>query len=182
METTHQTLERFKSKVSQSLAKLIERHDSPKYPPKFVVYDSFLPWALDVARQHGLDGAPFFTQPCVVNAIYYHAYQGAIQMPLEEGSSISLPLMPSLGINDMPSFLHDTGSYPDVLKLVVNQFSNLKDVNWLLCNTFDKLEDEVGSIIHLCHIFNFLLLLHFFLNFFYFIEEYIYASFLRCYT
>ncbi|KAM4113647.1 hypothetical protein ACJW30_04G011300 [Castanea mollissima] len=143
VETTYQTLERFKSKVSQSLAKLIERQNSSKYPPKFVVYDSFLTWALDVARQHGLDGAPFFTQPCMVNAIYYHAYQGAIQMPLEEGSSISLPSMPSLGINDMPSFLHDTGLYPDVLKLVVNQFSNLQDVNWLLCNTFDNLEDEV---------------------------------------
>ena len=172
LENIVEKLKRFKSKVSQNLPKLIEKHNSSKYPPKFLVYDSVLPWALNVARQSGLDGAPFFTQSCVVNTIYYHAHQGTLQMPLEEGSSISLPSMPSLGINDMPTFLSDTDSDPGVLNLVVNQFSNFHEANWLLCNTFDKLEDEVGSIIHLCHIFNFLLL-------FFFLEDYIY---LRCYT
>ncbi|KAK4566226.1 hypothetical protein RGQ29_002456 [Quercus rubra] len=51
--------------------------------------------------------------------------------------------MPSLRINDMPTFLSDTDSDPGVLNLVVNQFSNFHEANWLLCNTFDKLEDEV---------------------------------------
>ncbi|KAM3702233.1 hypothetical protein ACJW31_04G010300 [Castanea mollissima] len=143
LETVYEKLKRFKSKVSQNLPKLIEKHNSSKYPPKFLVYDSVLPWALNIARQSGLDGAPFFTQSCVVNAIYYHAHQGTLQMPLEEGTSISLPSMPSLGINDMPTFLSDPGSDPDVLDLVVNQFSNFKEANWLLCNTFDKLEEEV---------------------------------------
>nr|POE67362.1 udp-glycosyltransferase 74e2 [Quercus suber] len=119
LETSDEKLKRFKSKVSQNLPKFIEKHNSSKYPPKFLVYDSVLPWALNVARQSGLDGAPFFTQSCVVNAIYYHAHQGTLQMPLEEG----------LG--------------PRCVNLVVNQFSNFQEANWLLCNTFDKLEDEV---------------------------------------
>ena len=113
LETIDEKLKRFKSKVSQNLPKLIEKHNSSKYPPKFLVYDSVLPWALNVARQSGIDGAPFFTQSCVVNAIYYHAYQGTLQMmPLEEGSSISLPSITSLGINDMPSIFCDMESYP----------------------------------------------------------------------
>ena len=110
-ETLDEGVQRFKSKVSESLAKLIQRHNSSKYPPKFLVYDSFMPWALNIARQLGVDGAPFFTQSCVVNAIYYHAHQGEIKMPLEEGSLTSLPLIPSLGSNDLPSFLCDTGLY-----------------------------------------------------------------------
>ncbi|XP_050257025.1 mogroside IE synthase-like [Quercus robur] len=143
LETIDEKLKRFKSKVSQDLPKLIEKHNSSKYPPKFLVYDSILPWALNVARQSGLDGAPFFTQSCVVNAIYYHAHQGTLQMPLEEGSSISLPSIPSLGINDMPSIFRDMESYPGELNVMVNQFSNFQEANWLLCNTFDELEDEV---------------------------------------
>ncbi|GMY32906.1 UDP-glycosyltransferase 74E2-like [Fagus crenata] len=142
LESIDERLKRFKSTVSQNLTKLIERHNHSKYPPKFIVYDSIMPWVLNVARQLGLDGAPFFTQACVVNAIYYHAHQGAIQMP-SEGSSISLPSMPSLEINDLPSFLNDTGMYEALLKLVVNQFSNFQEAKWLLCNTFDKLEHEV---------------------------------------
>ena len=146
-ESLDERLKRFKSRVAQSLAKLIERLTNSKHPPRILVYDSLMPWALYVAQKLGLDGAPFFTQACVVNAIYYHAHQGAIQMPLE-GSSISLPSMPSLEINDLPSFLYDTGSYPDILNVVVDQFSNFQEANCVLCNSFDKLEYEVGSTIY----------------------------------
>ncbi|GMY32899.1 UDP-glycosyltransferase 74E1-like [Fagus crenata] len=66
-----------------------------------------MPWALDVARQLGLDGAPFFTQSGSVNAIYYHANRGAIKFPFE-GPTASLPSMPPLGINDLPSFMSNT--------------------------------------------------------------------------
>ncbi|KAM3750078.1 hypothetical protein ACB098_04G010600 [Castanea mollissima] len=142
-ESLDAALERYKLHVSQSLAKLIEKHNSSEYPPKMVVYDSFMPWVLDIARQFGIDCAPFFTQSCVINAIYYHASHGAIRMPIEERASISLPSIPSLGIDDLPSFLCDKGLYPALLKLVLNQFSNILEANWLLCNTFNELENEV---------------------------------------
>ncbi|XP_059448202.1 mogroside IE synthase-like isoform X1 [Corylus avellana] len=135
-------LKRFKLFVSQSLAELIERHKSSQHPPKLLVYDSVIPWALTLARQHGVDGAPFFTQSCGVNAIYYHAHKGAVGMP-PEGPSVSLPSLPSLEINDMPSFLCDSASYPALISLVMNQFSNFQEAKWLLFNSFDKLEDEV---------------------------------------
>ncbi|XP_062169630.1 mogroside IE synthase-like [Alnus glutinosa] len=135
-------LEHFSLVVAQSLAELIERQNSSQHPPKFLVYDSVMPWALNVARQLGVDGAPFFTQSCAVNAIYHHAHQGSIEMPLKT-PSVSLPSMPSLGINDVPSFFNDTASYPALLKVVINQFSNFQEANWIFCNTYDKLEHEV---------------------------------------
>ncbi|XP_031264640.1 UDP-glycosyltransferase 74E2-like [Pistacia vera] len=128
--------------VSQNLAEFIEKQMSSDYPPKFLVYDSFMPWVLDIARRFGIDGAPFFTQPWAVNAIYYHFHQGRFKVPLEE-PIISLPSMPPLRINDLPSFINGTDSYPSLLKLVVSQFSNIEESKWLFCNTFDKLEDEV---------------------------------------
>ncbi|KAG6732904.1 hypothetical protein I3843_01G192500 [Carya illinoinensis] len=134
----------FKAMVSESLAKLIEKlGKSSKYPPKCLVYDSVMPWAIDVARHYGLTGAAFFTQSCAVKAIYYHAHVGSIlRMPLE-GPTVSLPSLPLLGIDDLPSFLCDTDSYPAFLTLVLNQFSNIQEANWILCNTFDMLEDEI---------------------------------------
>ncbi|KAM4105715.1 hypothetical protein ACB094_04G013300 [Castanea mollissima] len=142
-ESIDASLERYKLHVSQSLPKLIEKHYSSRYPPKILVYDSVMPWALEIARKIGIDGVPFFTQSCVVNAIYYHANDGVIQMPIEEGASISLPSIPSLGFDDLPSFLCNKGLYPALQKLVLNQFSNFQEANWLLCNTFNELENEV---------------------------------------
>lgn len=145
---------RFRERVSQSLAEfIIEKHNSSEIPPKFLVYDSIMPWALDVARQCKLDGAPFFTQPCAVNVIYYHAQQGAFRMPLER-SFVSLPSMPTLGIDDMPSFFGETTSHPALLNTLVNQFSNIQDTNWIFCNTFHELEYEVGTGIgHMSHMY-----------------------------
>ena len=107
-ESVDAALERYKLHVSQSLPKLIEKHYSSIYPPKILLYDSVMPWALEIARKIGIDGVPFFTQSCEVNAIYYHANHGAIQMPIEEGASISLPSIPSLAFDDLPSFLCTT--------------------------------------------------------------------------
>ncbi|KAL5784192.1 hypothetical protein ACOSQ2_006584 [Xanthoceras sorbifolium] len=134
----------FKISVSQSLAELIEKQTSSRYPPKFLVYDSYMPWALDIARRFGIDGAPLCTTSMAVHTIYYHVHQGRVKTPVEESSVISLPSMPLLGKNDLPSFLYLSGSPHDfLLNETVDQFSNIQQLNWLFVNTFDKLEDEV---------------------------------------
>ena len=135
--------ENFKVTVSQSLRKLIETQKSSRHPPKFVVYDSGMPWALNLARELGLDGAPFFTQSGAVNAIYYHGYKGTLKLPLEE-PTVSLPSMPLLGANDLPSFMADTGTYRALFSTLLNQLSNIDEANWIFCNTVYDLEDEVG--------------------------------------
>jgi pathogen-inducible salicylic acid glucosyltransferase len=146
-ETMDEELERFKLFVSESLAELIERQKSSQHPPKLLVYDSCMPWALNVARQLGVDGAPFFTWSCAVNEIYHHAY--AHQGVFLQTPSASLPSMPSLGVNDVPSFLNDTAPYSSMLKFVFNQFSNFHEANWIFSNTFDKLEHEVDWYIYI---------------------------------
>ncbi|KAM4113650.1 hypothetical protein ACJW30_04G011600 [Castanea mollissima] len=134
--------ENFKVTVSQSLIKLIKTQKNSRHPPKFVVYDSGMPWALNLARELGLDGAPFFTQSGVVNAIYYHGYKGTLKWPLEE-PTVSLPSMPLLEANDLPSFMADTGTYRALFSTLLNQFSNIDEANWIFCNTVYELEDEV---------------------------------------
>ncbi|XP_031264625.1 UDP-glycosyltransferase 74E2-like [Pistacia vera] len=134
--------ERYKVCVSQSLSEFIEKQLNSECPPKFLVYDSIIPWVFDVAKSFGMDGAPFFTQPWAANSINYHFLQGRFKVPLEE-PIVTLPSMPPLRVNDLPSYFDVNGTYPLSLDLLVNQFSNIEQPNRLLCNSFDKLEDEI---------------------------------------
>nr|QCU55151.1 UDP-glycosyltransferase [Camellia fraterna] len=136
---------RFKTAVSQTLAQLIQTQLTTSSGTKVLVYDSVIPWALDIAHKFGLRGACFFTQPCGVCAIYYHLHEGEFKVPLDLDQSgvVSLPSLPGIGFDDLPSFVSDMGSYPGMLGLLVNQFSNFRKADWILFNTFDKLEEKI---------------------------------------
>ncbi|KAJ6777572.1 GLYCOSYLTRANSFERASE [Salix koriyanagi] len=137
--------ERYKLIMPHSLSTLIDRYNGSEYPVKFLVYDSVLPWALDVARNKGIEGGPFFTQSCAVTAVLYHAAQGAFQVPVDESdqAAVSLPSLEKLELNDLPSFATDASSYPAIRELLLGQFSNILEARWLIWNSFNELEVEV---------------------------------------
>ncbi|KAI8016373.1 UDP-glycosyltransferase 74F2 [Camellia lanceoleosa] len=134
---------RFQEVGSKTLAGLVVKFGNMGCPVDCIVYDAFLPWGLDVAREFGLVGAVFFTQSCAVDNIYYHVYNGHLKLPLTETTNIMVPGLPPLEISDMPSFVSVPQVYPPLLKLVVNQFANVGESDWVLCNTFHKLEEEL---------------------------------------
>ncbi|CAA2996202.1 UDP-glycosyltransferase 74E2-like [Olea europaea subsp. europaea] len=132
---------RFKEKASQNLAKFI-REQRETCPAKVLVYDSTMPWALNVAHREGLLGASFFTQASGVCAVYYHMYTGLIKFPYQD-SEIVLPSMVPLGVNDLPCFSFLPDAENTILRQLTDQFSNLEEADWIFINTFDKLENEV---------------------------------------
>ncbi|KAK2631256.1 hypothetical protein EUGRSUZ_L03174 [Eucalyptus grandis] len=126
-------LEHFRLSVSQSLSDFIQKHQSCQENPAKVLIDG---WALDVAIEHGMHGASFFTQ------------SASSVLPLEavDGRGRVLcdpPVMSVLGLNDFPSFVADVHKYPGVLDIVLGQFSNFRKAKWLLFNTFTELEEEL---------------------------------------
>ncbi|KAJ1403782.1 UDP-glycosyltransferase family, conserved site [Sesbania bispinosa] len=126
----------------QTLAELLHKLASSNNPPDCVIYDAFLPWALDVAKNFGLLGATFFTQSCSVNDIYFHAYQKKVELPLSR-TEFFIPGLPKLAPKDLPSFLYKYGSYPGYFDIVLNQFSNIHKADWVLANTIYELEQGV---------------------------------------
>ncbi|KAL6271051.1 hypothetical protein ACE6H2_027962 [Prunus campanulata] len=102
---------------SQTLAELIDKLSASGHPVDCIVYDPVFPWALDVAKRVGIAAAAFFT--------------------------ILLPGLPPLQPSDTPSFIYVPESYPALLKLSVDLFSNLDKADWVSCNTFYELEQEV---------------------------------------
>uniref|UniRef100_A0A803MBV8 Glycosyltransferase n=1 Tax=Chenopodium quinoa TaxID=63459 RepID=A0A803MBV8_CHEQI len=112
-------LNSFKSNGSSSLARIIESYQNTTFPVTCVVYDAFLPWALDVAKDYGLLGAA----------------------PVEVGCA--LPKMPLFKGNDLPTFLRKPESYPAYLAMKLRQFSNVDLADWIFCNSFEDLELEI---------------------------------------
>ncbi|XP_065860828.1 mogroside IE synthase-like [Euphorbia lathyris] len=125
--------------VSKELTQLLAKQQTHV---SCLVYDSVMPWALDIARQFGIAGASFFTQPCAVCTVYYHVHQAYLKLPVED-QTVLLPGLPLLRASELPSYVYDILSYPSLTTLAVNQFSNFKDVDWIFFNSFTALEEEV---------------------------------------
>nr|AYA22042.1 UFGT15 [Fagopyrum tataricum] len=138
-------LSSLKSNGSETLARLIERHARTDSPVCCVVYDAFLPWALDVARAHGVRGAAFFTNSAIVSALFRLVHGGRLHLPLEVEEVMKV--VPGGGITwetrDLPSFLTRPESYPAYLEMKLSQFGNLDFAHWVFCNSFDDLESQV---------------------------------------
>ncbi|KAL4030929.1 hypothetical protein IC575_009184 [Cucumis melo] len=135
-------LDSFRRFGSESLRELLRRLSSSASPVDCLIYDSFLPWALDVAKEFQIATAVFFTQSCAVANIYYHVHKGLIDLPLPNRES-EIPGLPLMKLAEFPSFIYQLGSYPAYYDLLVNQYANVDKADWIFCNTFDELEREV---------------------------------------
>lgn len=51
---------------SRTFGELLEKLLSSASPADCVIYVSFIPWSLDVAKKFGIAGAVFFTQYCAI--------------------------------------------------------------------------------------------------------------------
>uniref|UniRef100_A0A803M5N1 Glycosyltransferase n=1 Tax=Chenopodium quinoa TaxID=63459 RepID=A0A803M5N1_CHEQI len=136
---------RFEIVGSQALGDLIEENVSKHDHITCIVYDPFLPWGLNVAKKYGLFGAAFFTQPCGVNYIYYLTYHRKLLMPVSS-PMVHIPGLPPLKVGDLPSFVSSPGSYPAFIEMVLNQYLNLDEADFVLVNTIYDLEEEIVDV------------------------------------
>ncbi|WMV40346.1 hypothetical protein MTR67_033731 [Solanum verrucosum] len=137
-------LTRFKEVGSDTLSQLIQKLENSGCPVNCIVYDPFLPWVVEVAKKIGLISAAFFTQNCTVDNIYYHVHKGVIKLPpTQNAEKILIPgFSCPIEASDVPTFVINPEG-ERILQVLVNQFSNLDKVDWILINSFYELEKEV---------------------------------------
>ncbi|XP_043723424.1 UDP-glycosyltransferase 74B1-like [Telopea speciosissima] len=134
-------LKAFKTFGSKTLSQLIRKFETTSSPITCVIYDAFFPWALDVAKQHGVYGAPFFTNSATVSSIFYRVHKGLLTLPIKmEDTPLSIPGLHKLDYPDLPGFLKSPDFYPAYLAMKLSQFDNLHQADWIFGNTFDDLE------------------------------------------
>ncbi|XP_050374607.1 mogroside IE synthase-like [Argentina anserina] len=146
-ESLEKSVQRCETEIPKSLNQLIKNiknnsEENGKYPLKFLVYHYSMPWAFNIAREHGIDAGPFYTTPASVKTICYQYHKGILKLPLENPTT-KLPSLPPLQLEDLPSFLSDPNTDPAFIKLAMRQFTNLSEVRWIFHSTFEKLEHEV---------------------------------------
>ncbi|KAK7374422.1 hypothetical protein VNO80_07852 [Phaseolus coccineus] len=135
--------ERFWQVGPKSLGDLLERVGRSGEGVDCVIYDSAFPWALEVAKRLEIAGAAFLTQNMFVNSIYYHVHQGKLSLPITQ-NEISLPFLPKLQHQDMPTFFFPTdANNAALLDLLLSQFSNIHKADWILCNSLYHMEKEL---------------------------------------
>ncbi|GMY24595.1 UDP-glycosyltransferase 74B1-like [Fagus crenata] len=142
--STEAYLESFKSVGSKTLSDLISKFKDSASPVNCIVYDSLLPWALDVARQLGIYGAVFLTNSASVCSMYWHIHHGHLTLPVkQETEPVLLPGLPSLGISDLPSFLAQPASNSAYLAVIMEKIGCLENNDWVFCNSSEELESEL---------------------------------------
>ncbi|KAL3751015.1 hypothetical protein ACJRO7_011917 [Eucalyptus globulus] len=141
-------LKSFEEHGSRTLSEVIEKYSSTDAPVTCVVYDSFFPWALNVAKQHGIFGAAFFTNSIANSNIFYRLHCGLLKLPLEfHDEELLVPGLPPLNSRDLPSFLQSPGTYPAYLAMKLRQFTNTDKADWIFGNSFEALEYEEAKSI-----------------------------------
>ncbi|GAB4825825.1 hypothetical protein Ancab_008698 [Ancistrocladus abbreviatus] len=139
-------LHRFKTVGSNSLSELIIRHSTTPNPVTCIIYDFFLPWVQDVTKKYGLIAAAFSVLSSAVASIYYYAYHGQLSVPASSTSSVSLPGLPLLDNEDLPT-LPSPGEPPTLMQSVLEHYTNLDKADFVLMNAIYEWEDEVVNSI-----------------------------------
>ena len=67
---------------AKTLSDLINTYQTSPSPILAVIYEPFLAWALDVAKDFGLFAAAFFTHAYAVDYLFYNVYHEVLKMPV----------------------------------------------------------------------------------------------------
>ncbi|KAL5990790.1 hypothetical protein ACLOJK_011694 [Asimina triloba] len=142
-------LEEFKRSGSRTLAELMSRFELMGTPVDCIVYDSFLTWALDVARQLGALGVAFFTTSAIYASIFCRMRHGLLgPFPVTtKGQPLELPGFLPLRFEDLPTFITKPSAvFAGYWDMLLNQFSNLDEADWVLGNSLEAVDGEYDLI------------------------------------
>ncbi|KAM7252450.1 hypothetical protein ACFE04_024333 [Oxalis oulophora] len=142
--SNYESLKKIGSENLSSLVTNLSRNFNRKF--SYFIASSFVPWVVDVAWKHEIPCAILWIQACAVFSIYIHLFRNAhlfTSVDTYENATIELPGLPSVKVDDLPSFL--LPSCPTYIRNMLSDFflEGLNKVKWVLGNSFYELEKDV---------------------------------------
>ena len=110
------------------------------------MYDSLLPWALDVARKSGIYGAVFLTNSASLCSTYLDIDHGCLTLPVKQETELVLPGLISLVLSELPRFFAQPARNSAYLAVIMENFGCLEKNDWVFCNSAEELESELTSL------------------------------------
>ncbi|KAI7753869.1 hypothetical protein M8C21_025625 [Ambrosia artemisiifolia] len=138
----------FSTNGASAIADIISSAMAEGQPFDHLVYTTIVPWAAKVAHAHKLKSTLLWCQPAIVLDIYYYNFNGYQDLISCNNNNptfpINLPGLPSLTIDDLPSFMKASSPKEEdyVLPFMKEHIDALKISPRILVNTFDALEVE----------------------------------------
>uniref|UniRef100_A0ACD5TDY3 Uncharacterized protein n=1 Tax=Avena sativa TaxID=4498 RepID=A0ACD5TDY3_AVESA len=133
-----------------ALAALIGSQADAGRPVTCVVNTTFVPWALDVARELGVPcRATLWTQSCTVLSLYYHFYNNTFpdaSFPsVADDAPVTLPGLPAMAMDELPlmvrpEFAHNLWGQALRDELAGHVREEEAPPSLVLVNTFHELE------------------------------------------
>jgi len=109
-----------------------------------VIVNPFVPWAIDVAVEHGIPCALLWIQACAAYSIYYRYLKNINPFPNMDdlNEKVHLPGLPPFEVRDSPSFI--IPSTPLHFRRVIKElFEAMDKVNWVLGTSCYEIEEEI---------------------------------------
>ncbi|MCD9646262.1 hypothetical protein HAX54_035981 [Datura stramonium] len=142
----------FSAHVEEALLKTME---SKLYPPvNCLIADSFFVFPGKLAKKYGLSYVSFWTEPALVFTLYYHLHLlklhghfGCIDM--REDPIDYIPGVKSIKPKDLMSYLQETDTTSICHQIIFNAFKDVRNADFILCNTVQELEPETISALQI---------------------------------
>lgn len=130
--------------VDELVGKLVLSNPSPN----ILIVDTFYVWTSTIAKKYNLVSVSCWTEPALVFSVYYHldllrqnGHYDCIENKREDVIDY-IPGVKAIKPTDLPSYLQSNDTKMVVNRLINRAFIEVKNVEFIICNTVLALESE----------------------------------------
>ncbi|KAI3459868.1 hypothetical protein Pfo_016531 [Paulownia fortunei] len=119
----------------------------------FLIADSLYSWPATIAMKHNLVNVSLWTEPAMVFSISYHMdllrQNGHFPYSGPGVDHVNyIPGVQPIRTKDLMSYIQYPDAVPVLIKVVVKAFEQVKNADFILCNTVQELESESLSALN----------------------------------
>ncbi|KAF3652163.1 UDP-glycosyltransferase 86A1 [Capsicum annuum] len=142
----------FSAHVEEALVKTMESKMDP--PVNCLIADSFFVFPGKLAKKYGLLYISFWTETALVFTLYYHLHLLKLHghfgcIDLSEDPIDYIPGVKSIKPKDLMSYLQETDTTSMCHQIIFNAFKDVRNADFILCNTILELESETISALQI---------------------------------
>ncbi|KAE8729328.1 UDP-glycosyltransferase 86A1 [Hibiscus syriacus] len=130
-------------------------------PPTCLIADTFFVWSSMISNKYNLVNVSFWTEPALVFTLYYHVdllrkngHVGSLDTYFIYNREDTIDYIPGIGAiepKDLMSYLQASDTTTVVHRIIFKAFKDVKNADFIICNTIQELEPQTISALHEKH-------------------------------
>ncbi|XP_060180153.1 UDP-glycosyltransferase 86A2-like [Lycium barbarum] len=142
----------FSAHVEEALLKIVQSKVDP--PVSCLIADSFFVFPGKLAKKYGLRYIAFWTETALVFTLYYHLHLLKLHghfdcIGMREDPIDYIPGVKSIKPKDLMSYVQETDTTSVCHHIIFSAFQDVRNADFILCNTVQELEPETISALQI---------------------------------